>query len=68
MAHGVRSPVAVNRSRIPANSLLAGKKFEDWRIGDPFGKAIELHGSFCDDIERKAKELAARWRAEQPKP
>jgi hypothetical protein len=55
-------------SRIPGNSLVAGKKFEDWRIGDPFGQAIELHGGICDDIERKVKELAARLRAEQPMP
>jgi protein-tyrosine-phosphatase len=58
----------VNMSGIPGNSLFAGKKFEDWRIGDPFGEAIELHRSICDDIERSVQELATRLRAEQDKP
>jgi arsenate reductase len=67
--HRLKTPdLIVNMSGIPGNSLFAGKEFEDWRIGDPFGEPIELHGSICDDIERKVKELAARLRAEQPKP
>jgi arsenate reductase (thioredoxin) len=57
----------VNMSGIPGASLFSGLKFEDWRIGDPFGEAIELHRSICDDIERNVKELAARLRAEQHK-
>jgi arsenate reductase len=66
--HTLKTPdLIVNMSGIPGGSLFAGKNFEDWRIGDPFGEAIELHRSICDDIEGNVKELAARLRRSQSK-
>jgi arsenate reductase (thioredoxin) len=68
---GTRDPslqkpdLIVNMSGVPGGSLFAGLPFEDWPIGDPFGEAIELHRSICDDIERHVKELAARLRGER---
>ncbi len=66
--HSLQKPdLIVNMSGISGASLFAGLAFEDWQIQDPFGEAIELHRSICDDIERHIKELAARLRRSQPK-
>jgi arsenate reductase (thioredoxin) len=63
--HTLKTPdLIVNMSGIPGESLFAGKTFEDWLIGDPFGEAIEVHRRICDDIERNIRELAARLRCE----
>jgi arsenate reductase (thioredoxin) len=66
--HSLQKPdLIVNMSGISGAALFAGLPFEDWQIQDPFGEAIELHRSICDDIERHIKELAARLRLSQPK-
>ena len=67
--HSLKKPdLIVNMSGVPGATLFAGLPFEDWKIDDPFGEAIELHRRICDDIERNIKELAARLRAERQKP
>ena len=67
--HSLAKPdLIVNMSGVPGATLFAGLPFEDWKIDDPFGEAIELHRRICDDIERNIKELAARLRAERQKP
>jgi arsenate reductase (thioredoxin) len=66
--HSLQKPdLIVNMSGISGASLFAGLPFEDWQVPDPFGEAIELHRSICDDIERHIKELAARLRRSQLK-
>jgi arsenate reductase len=61
--HSLKKPdLIVNMSGVHGASLFSDLPFEDWRIGDPFGEAIEVHRRICDDIERKVKELAARLR------
>ena len=67
--HTLKKPdLIVNMSGVPGATLFAGLPFEDWKIDDPFGEAIETHRRICDDIERNIKELAARLRAERQKP
>ena len=67
--HSLKKPdLIVNMSGVPGATLFAGLPFEDWKIDDPFGEAIETHRRICDDIERNIKELAARLRAERQKP
>jgi arsenate reductase (thioredoxin) len=67
--HSLKKPdLIVNMSGVPGATLFAGLPFEDWKIDDPFGEAIETHRRICDDIERNVKELAARLRAERQKP
>ena len=67
--HSLKKPdLIVNMSGVPGATLFAGLPFEDWKIDDPFGEAIELHRRICDDIEGNIKELAARLRAERQKP
>jgi arsenate reductase len=67
--HSLKKPdLIVNMSGVPGATLFSGLPFEDWKIDDPFGEAIELHRRICDDIERNIKELAARLRAERQKP
>ncbi|MGB8542108.1 MAG: low molecular weight phosphatase family protein [Candidatus Acidiferrales bacterium] len=66
--HSLQKPdLIVNMSGVSGASLFAGLTFEDWQIRDPFGEAIELHRSICDDIEQHVKELAVRLRRSQPK-
>ena len=67
--HSLKKPdLIVNMSGVPGATLFAGLPFEDWKIDDPFGEAIETHRRICDDIDRNIKELAARLRAERQKP
>jgi len=67
--HSLKKPdLIVNMSGLSGATLFAGLPFEDWKIDDPFGEAIEVHRRICDDIQRNIKELAARLRAERPKP
>ena len=67
--HSLKKPdLIVNMSGLSGATLFAGLPFEDWKIDDPFGEAIETHRRICDDIERNVKELAARLRAERQKP
>jgi arsenate reductase (thioredoxin) len=67
--HSLKKPdLIVNMSGVPGATLFSGLPFEDWKIDDPFGEAIETHRRICDDIERNIKELAARLRAERQKP
>jgi len=64
--HTLKKPdLIVNMSGIPGASLFAGKKFEDWRVQDPFGEDIEIHRLVCDDIEARVKDLSARLRRTQ---
>jgi arsenate reductase len=70
--HKLRTPdLIVNMSGIPGQSLFAGKElfsgkeFEDWKVPDPFGEAIETHRRICDHIEARVKELAVRLRQAQ---
>jgi arsenate reductase len=66
--HSLKKPdLIVNMSGVPGATLFAGLPFENWKIDDPFGEAIETHRRICDDIERNIKELAARLRAERQK-
>jgi arsenate reductase (thioredoxin) len=55
----------VNMSGVPGASLFAGKKFEDWRVQDPFGEDVEIHRLVCDDVEARIKALATRLRESQ---
>jgi arsenate reductase (thioredoxin) len=67
--HSLKKPdLIVNMSGVPGATLFSGLPFEDWKIDDPFGEAIETHRRICDDIERNIKELAARLRAERQEP
>jgi len=67
--HSLKKPdLIVNMSGLSGATLFAGLPFEDWKIDDPFGEAIEVHRRICDDIQRNIKELAARLRAERQKP
>jgi arsenate reductase len=64
--HTLKKPnLIVNMSGVPGASLFAGKKFEDWRVQDPFGEDIEIHRLVCDDVEARIKDLAARLRRTQ---
>jgi arsenate reductase (thioredoxin) len=64
--HTLKKPdLIVNMSGIPGASLFAGRRFEDWKVQDPFGEAIEIHRCTCDDIEARIKDLAARLRQSQ---
>jgi arsenate reductase (thioredoxin) len=64
--HTLKEPdLVVNMSGIPGDSLFAGRRFEDWKVQDPFGEAIEIHRRTCDDIEARIKDLAARLRQSQ---
>ena len=66
--HTLKKPdLIVNMSGIPGASLFAGKKFEDWRVQDPFGEDIEIHRLVCDDIEARVRALSARLRESQAK-
>jgi len=66
--HSLKKPdLIVNMSGVPGATLFAGLPFEDWKIDDPFGEAIDLHRRICDDIQRNIKELAARLRAQRQK-
>jgi arsenate reductase (thioredoxin) len=64
--HTLKKPdLIVNMSGVPGASLFAGKKFEDWRVQDPFGEDIEIHRLVCDDVEARINDLAARLRRTQ---
>jgi arsenate reductase len=64
--HTLKKPdLIVNMSGVPGASLFAGKKFEDWRVQDPFGEDIEVHRLVCDDVEARTNDLAARLRRTQ---
>jgi arsenate reductase (thioredoxin) len=64
--HTLKKPdLIVNMSGVPGASLFAGKKFEDWRVQDPFGEDIEVHRLVCDDVEARINDLAARLRRTQ---
>jgi arsenate reductase (thioredoxin) len=64
--HTLKKPdLIVNMSGVPGTSLFAGKKFEDWRVQDPFGEDIEIHRLVCDDVEARINDLAARLRRTQ---
>jgi arsenate reductase len=65
-SHTLKKPdLIVNMSGIPSSSLFAGRRFEDWKVQDPFGEGIEIHRLVCDDIEARVKDLAARLRQTQ---
>jgi protein-tyrosine-phosphatase len=65
-SHTLKKPdLIVNMSGTPGSSLFAGRRFEDWKVRDPFGEAIEIHRRTCDDIEARIKDLAARLRQSQ---
>jgi arsenate reductase len=66
--HTLKKPdLIVNMSGVPGASLFAGKKFEDWRVQDPFGEDIEIHRLVCDDVEARIKALSVRLRESQAK-
>jgi arsenate reductase len=64
--HTLKKPdVIVNMSGLPGTSLFVSHPFEDWKVADPFGEAVETHRRICDDIRGRVKELAERLRRSQ---
>jgi arsenate reductase len=64
--HTLKKPdLIINMSGLPGTSLFAGHAFEDWKVADPFGEALETHRLICDDIRARVKELAQRLRQSQ---
>jgi len=57
-----RPDLIINMSGVPGTSLFAGHAFEDWKIDDPFGEAVETHRRICHDIRARVKDLAERLR------
>ncbi len=65
--HALKKPdLIINMSGLPGASLFAGHVFEDWKVADPFGEAVETHRRICDDIRARVKELAERLRQSRP--
>lgn len=54
----------VNMSGLAGHALFAGRAFEDWDVGDPYGDDMETYRRICDDIEARVRDLAARRRVE----
>ncbi len=64
--HTLKKPdLIINMSGIPGASLFAGRRFEDWKVQDPFGEGIKIHRLVCDDIQARITDLAARLRHER---
>ena len=64
--HSLKKPeLIINMSGLPGASLFAGHVFEDWKVQDPFGEAVETHRRICDDIRARVRELAERLRQSQ---
>ena len=56
--------LVVNMSGRSVMQLAEGKaEVEDWEVGDPFGEDPEVYRRICEEIERRVKELAERFRS-----
>jgi len=63
--HGLDLPdMIINMSGLPGPGIFQGHKVEDWKIADPFGEDLETHRRICDDIERRIRDLVARFPGE----